>query len=427
MVERAPRNDGPRAEGRSPKPRAAATLLLTFVSVAGSLLAAELVLRRVAPLDAGSSFAFRIPHRVHGWVLRPGASYVNDSGDSRVRVRYNSRGFRDVERELAKPEGHFRIVVLGDSFMEGYSVELESSFHRRLEALARERGHPVEVLNLGVGGYGTLQEYLLLREEGWRYEPDLVLLAFFPGNDLEDNSLELERLWGRRGLKARARPFLEPGADDEWQLTQVDYEASLARYEKKLAKRRRPKRWLAERSALFRSLLAAADRVEDAIEDRREAPQAEEDAEDETTARNRRFLLLADYRCREAPEFARAWEITGRVLSRMKREADEAQVPLVVFSVPAKQEVDPATRRALEAEAEDPETLCLEEPPALQRLARELRDREIGFIDLLPAFRRAQARSTELFGVADPHWSTQGHELAASVVIEALAGQELLP
>ena len=41
-------------------------------------------------------------------------------------------------------------------------------------------------MNLGVAGYGIEQELRLLEVEAFRYEPELVLLTVFLGNDPED-------------------------------------------------------------------------------------------------------------------------------------------------------------------------------------------------------------------------------------------------
>ena len=68
--------------------------------------------------------------------------------------------------------------MLGDSFIEAFQVPFEKTVG---EVLGRElstlRGTPVEVLNFGVGGYGTTQELLTLKQQVWKYSPDLVVLA----------------------------------------------------------------------------------------------------------------------------------------------------------------------------------------------------------------------------------------------------------
>ena len=112
--------------------------------------------------------------------------------EATVSVTYNSGGWHDIEHSVVKPDGVFRILVLGDSFMEAYSVELQDAFHSRIEELARTAGRETEVINLGVASYGTLQEYMVFRDIGRLYEPDLVLLGFFVTNDVMNNSLELE-------------------------------------------------------------------------------------------------------------------------------------------------------------------------------------------------------------------------------------------
>ncbi len=99
----------------------------------------------------------------------------------------NSKGLRDREYEWEKPSGTKRILVLGDSFAWGYGVADSEIF---TEVLERELagGEPSwQVLNSGVSGWGTDQEYLFLNSEGFRYSPDIVILAFFCVNDPKNN------------------------------------------------------------------------------------------------------------------------------------------------------------------------------------------------------------------------------------------------
>src|SRR5262249_2400221 len=94
-----------------------------------------------------------------------------------------------------KLEGTFRILVLGDSFVEAMHVPLAATFgHVLQELLASDgrAGRRIEIITAGVSGYGTASEVLYFEREGKRYEPDLVLLAFYPGNDVKNNSPTLE-------------------------------------------------------------------------------------------------------------------------------------------------------------------------------------------------------------------------------------------
>src|SRR5439155_17412844 len=87
-------------------------------------------------------------------------------------------------------QGKFRILVLGDSFTEGLQVEQDETFPKLLE---QRLGDGVEVLDAGVSAYGTDSELLFWESEGWKYRPDLVLLAFNTGNDILENHYGLMR------------------------------------------------------------------------------------------------------------------------------------------------------------------------------------------------------------------------------------------
>ncbi len=93
--------------------------------------------------------------------------------------RTNGRGFNAREVPYDKPAGVFRIVALGDSSTFGWGVDPEDVYPHRLEALLRGRhGDRIEVVNLGVCGYTSLQGVILLEREALRYRPDVVTLSF---------------------------------------------------------------------------------------------------------------------------------------------------------------------------------------------------------------------------------------------------------
>lgn len=98
----------------------------------------------------------------------------------------NSQGMRDREHPVQKPPGTRRILVVGDSYAWGYGVGNEQTFAARLEERLNSNA-PWEVLNSGVSGWGTDQQYLYLTEEGFRYAPDVVVLALFLVNDPRNN------------------------------------------------------------------------------------------------------------------------------------------------------------------------------------------------------------------------------------------------
>jgi hypothetical protein len=120
------------------------------------------------------------------WI--PGAAYRwKVEGHSEGRM--NHAGWRDRDYPETKPKDTTRILVVGDSYVQGLEVPLDSTFHKRLEGLldAHARApHRFEVLALGRGGFGTTEEYLVYRNWGVRYQPDVVVLLFVL-NDWADN------------------------------------------------------------------------------------------------------------------------------------------------------------------------------------------------------------------------------------------------
>ncbi|MHC4268507.1 MAG: hypothetical protein ACYSTS_08585 [Planctomycetota bacterium] len=115
-----------------------------------------------------------------GWF--PIANSKNSYKGSRsVNVEHNSRGFRDHEHLIDTKQ---RIVFLGDSFVWGYDVEKSERFTEKLLIALSN----YSIYNLGVSGYGTDQEYLLLKQNYDFYMPDIVFLLFCTENDEEDNS-----------------------------------------------------------------------------------------------------------------------------------------------------------------------------------------------------------------------------------------------
>ena len=129
-----------------------------------------------------------------GWTDRPGDSgWYRLEGESYIQI--NSEGFRDREYTKAKPENTLRIALLGDSFVAAYEVPLEEGFaaviERELSGCKSLSGQKVEVIKFGTRAYGTDQELITLREKVWAYSPDIVILAFYTGNDVVNNSQAL--------------------------------------------------------------------------------------------------------------------------------------------------------------------------------------------------------------------------------------------
>lgn len=171
--------------------RRGATIVLALASTLVALLAMEVVLRL-----AGLRWpAFYRPDPVLGQALIPHAEGLPHA-ERPIYMRVNSAGYRDLERPIEKPPNMVRVAVLGDSYVAGKSLPFEETLpaliERELASCEALAGRRPEAFNFGTAGYGTAQELLVLRTRALPYQPDVVVLAFFAGNDLRNNTREIQ-------------------------------------------------------------------------------------------------------------------------------------------------------------------------------------------------------------------------------------------
>jgi len=136
----------------------------------------------------------RIGHR-----LRPGVQTRFRTSEYETTIAVNRQGVRDEEIGPKAPNER-RIVVLGDSLVMAAQVELNQTFCKLLEArlnAARPGGAiHYRVINAGVQGYGPVEKYLFYRYVARTFDPDLVLIGLYPGNDVTQARASAYRLAG---------------------------------------------------------------------------------------------------------------------------------------------------------------------------------------------------------------------------------------
>ncbi|HEY6548284.1 MAG TPA: SGNH/GDSL hydrolase family protein [Vicinamibacteria bacterium] len=164
----------------------AGRLLLLGLSVVACVLLAggiEILLRWWRPGALASAPALQpyVYSPLYGWALRSG--YSGRTRDGRT-VTIGGHGFRGRDPAPAQG-GKRRVLLLGDSVTFGTGVEDGDTFTARLAVHAPF----LQPINLGVSGYGTDQELLLLEREGFAMEPWAVVLNVCVGNDTLDNAL----------------------------------------------------------------------------------------------------------------------------------------------------------------------------------------------------------------------------------------------
>jgi len=115
-----------------------------------------------------------------GWAPIPRVAF-DDAKMRPIHLAHNSIGLRDIEFVRgSKPV----ILALGDSLVYGTNVEAEERF----TDLLRRQLPEMAVVNAGVSGYGTDQEYLLLRRLWDSVQPNVVVLMFSVDTDRADNT-----------------------------------------------------------------------------------------------------------------------------------------------------------------------------------------------------------------------------------------------
>jgi hypothetical protein len=111
-------------------------------------------------------------------------------------------------------------LILGDSFTFGDEVSDNETYSYCLQEMLPH----TEVINMGVHGYGHDQMLILLREEGVKYEPDIVILGFL-ALDMSRNLLKFRdfakpRFALERGeLKLAGTPVPRPEDILQWDRT----------------------------------------------------------------------------------------------------------------------------------------------------------------------------------------------------------------
>ncbi len=164
--------------------RALSNAALVMASLIVALGLAELLFRLFFPQSIIPRYVESSAHGIRKNI--GGVHGYMSTSEYRHGFNTNADGFRGAkDYAIPKPAGTFRIVVLGDSVALGHGVEDDETFSAVLEhALSSTRR--TEVVNMGVSGFGTAEELVQLQTVGWRYDPDLVVLSYFP-NDPYNN------------------------------------------------------------------------------------------------------------------------------------------------------------------------------------------------------------------------------------------------
>ncbi len=310
----------------------------------------------------------------------------------------NHLGLRDYQHyRKHKPAGVYRILCLGDSFT--FSItSLADSYPKQLEGLLTSARRKVEVLNCGVSGYGTDNEYYYLKKVALELEPDLVLVGLYVGNDISDNYehpsyTAIEGVLVRRD-KARR---LSPAEIRRLKRNKLFWERfHLVRLLKNL-----------ENSELFKSLRRLGSNA------RRKMNQERSRCVADT---NRRIHLPPE---QFSPALKVGWQKTLEYLERMYRLARERGFRLCLVLIPDAMQFDTPEVRELKRSLGPRYHWDQPQKALLAQAAR----RGWLMLDVAP-YMRAHWGGEQIFYCGDTHFNEKGNRLLARALAAWLRGYQ---
>ena len=309
----------------------------------------------------------------------------------------NSRSFRTREYEPSPARGVFRVVALGDSFtFASGALPHEDHWTTLLEeGLNGVSDRPVEVLRLGVPDTGPAFQLRLWQVEASKLRPDVVVMAFFIGNDFIDHQGDCGVFGGgNRGFSGR--------------LASVSVLYRAARNLRRV--------WSAGADPAGHRGLGETPSPGRSIPGYREAFDP-----DRPTFNRERFVAIEAERmalCLRSEEeaFRQLADRTAGVVTDLADEIGRAGARFVVMVIPDQYQVDQIiVEEVLSSTGTRRADYDFNRPQRV--LIRALESSGIEVLDLLPVFNRVSSGDA-LYRLQDTHWNGRGNEIAAESLVE---------
>lgn len=332
-------------------------------------------------------------------VLTPNANVsVRNPAGELVQTHINSLGMHDLERKTTKEPGVYRILVLGDSYVEGLHVPCERTAPRQLEALLSARPSPrCEVINAAVASYASSLHYLYFKVKGRRFSPDLVLLFMAFNDPSGDLFLTRQAILDGDGLPVSVNTYRGMGvrgvvSELASKLASYRFVRNRAHLARLRGEARRPH---------------ARSRTTDIIEDP--------------------FLIVREPMDPSVTAQAeRAWQLTERYTAGLRDLVHRNGAKFAVTMIPLPNQVS-AEEWAIGRAARGFKPNQLLGSDALQRHAKAIAKRlGVPYMPLLPGLRQA-SKHTKLHFDNDEHWTVAGHRAVAQITAQWIESRGLLP
>jgi hypothetical protein len=356
-------------------------IILVLISSGIALIVGEFALRSFLPqtTDYGHMIAY---DSTLGWkFISNGRGVMAHRGKPPNEIVTNSLGFRDHAPSEKKKN---KIMVLGDSFVANIALEDKEVFTEIMEDQLKE----YDVLNFGVSGYGQVQEYLLLKKWIDVIDPDVVILVVYLQNDFANNM-------GTQGLYARPSASLE-GSDSVLSIHKQSLDPKNKTGFHNLFSKSHVN-WLVTRA--INNIFPTADSS----------------------------YMTEVYTCQSPiPDDHRvAFKIMEGLLVKIAQLGKEKNVPIIFALAPSILQVDDELWKLFLEQNSFRKKKYIRSSPN-DRLMQFAKEKGLLMLDLLPVFLKAEQRNVKCYHPVEQHWTKEGNEVVANVLIDYLKDSALI-
>lgn len=340
----------------------------------------------------------------------------------------NEFGFNDRDYPHEKKPGTYRILILGDSFnwVGGLKGNYASILERKFEAEYGDQR--VEIINAGYDGTHTGEQLIAMKKFGLQYNPDLVVLGFFVGNDFFDAVP-----WRRRINVGGSQVDIDIRTDTEialWGKLLVPLQSRLYLF-------------LRDQWAIYK--YRQIQRESQTNQNTQPTTKPPDSSADQTQGSNlslspdtftytkdnisEYYLDLEAHRIQIAnwvlatsvapDEFKPREDFAFSNLLAMRDLLKEKNIQFMVVAYPDNFQIEESLRQVVFSHYNlDPTQFQLDRPQSL--LWKFCQDNGIEFYDMLPTFQATQQQGRRLYIVNDSHWNEAGNQLAAQYLFDTL-------
>lgn len=353
-------------------------ILLLLISTTIILAICEVLIRIALPQINDHDTMFQFEKEL-GWEFIPNKKgEIVYEGGIQLSVEVNEDGYRDVP--FREKDGKTKMMVLGDSFVSNISVTEEEVFTKLIE----DQFTDTSVYNLGVNGYGQVQEYIVLKKWLPKIQPDIVVVLIYLRNDFSDNMGEYAWLYPRPTVT-------------------FDTDASMQIHPPSTAYTRKDELPFYYKSHLYRLVKKSISNIKSKT----------------TKETNASYTPPEVHTCRSpfSEDTKAMYETMEKLMLKMNQLGEENHTSIVFALAPSMFQVEDELWSEI---VEYDTTIRLENDVPNKTLLAFAKANHLEMIDLMPALEEADRTGMKMYNPQEQHWTVGGNKVVADVLSEYL-------